>query len=76
MSKSETVVQLLAEAIEVEVSEIDQASELLSFSTFDSIGILTLIGLLDDRLGFVLDPDRIPTLLTVEDLCKYVDESS
>jgi acyl carrier protein len=76
MSKTEAVVQALAEALEVDVSEIDQASELRAFATFDSIGILTLIGLLDDRLGFILDPDRIPALVTVEDLCIYVNESS
>jgi acyl carrier protein len=76
MSQFEVVIGILAEAIEVDPSELNPESELRSFPTFDSIGILTLIGLLEDRLHFVLDPERIPDLLTVHDFYSYIEQSS
>jgi acyl carrier protein len=72
MTERQTVIQLLSEAIEVDAAEVLEESELRSFDTFDSIGVLTLIGLLEDNTGFVLDPNAIPKLVRVSDLCDLV----
>jgi acyl carrier protein len=67
---------LLAESLEIDRSELTEESELRSFDTFDSIGVLTLIGLLEDRVGYVLNPDKIGDLRTAADLCQLVNESA
>lgn len=72
MIDRQLVVELFAEAIEVDPSEVTEASELRSFDTYDSIGVLTLIGLLEDRAKFALDPNQLADLVTVSDVCDLV----
>ena len=60
--------ELVSEALEVEVSELCSETVLSDLEEWDSIGQLSLIGLLDEQFGGSIDVDKLETCNTCADL--------
>lgn len=60
--------ELLSEALEVELSSLSSEVLLDELEEWDSIGQLSLIGLLDERFGGSVDVDKLSDCVTCADL--------
>lgn len=60
--------QIVAEAIEVDVDELDSDSDLTMHPTFDSVSILGLMITLDDRFGIRMTPADASKLRNLADI--------
>jgi acyl carrier protein len=54
-----------------DIDELDGADSLISFG-FDSLAIINLISLINDRSNTDIDPDEIENLETVADLNDFI----
>ena len=66
--------EILAETVEVDISEIVDSTELYKLPNFDSVELLTLIVALDDN-GFSVNQGKASTIRTFADLMNLVQKS-
>jgi acyl carrier protein len=72
----ESIVAVLAEALEVDAEGLQDDTDLHDIETFDSAGLLAIVAGLDMQLGVRVDPDRLVACESVADLVGLVQESS
>jgi acyl carrier protein len=67
--------QLLAEMLEVDVSEINAEAALDSFASWDSMAALSLIALLEEHFGRAdVDGGLIRKMKTIDDVFKVMEK--
>jgi len=67
-------IQLFCEAIERDPAAVITMSDRLDqISEWDSLGVLSFISLVDDRLQVTLDSELLHGAVTVGDLCELVN---
>lgn len=67
--------RLLADMLEVDVSEIDAGTQLDSLATWDSMAALSLIVLLEEHFGRAdIDGNQIKHMKTVGDIFKVMEK--
>jgi len=66
------IFSLLSEVLEVPAGSLQGTEELQSFEGWDSLKIMGLIALVDERCGVVLSPQKITDCATVNDLAETI----
>jgi acyl carrier protein len=61
----------LEDILELELGTIKESDVLRDFDHWDSMANLSVIAMLDDSFGFVIDSKDFKNLITVEDLIIY-----
>lgn len=64
--------ELLAEALEVDVSQISVDTDYKNHEKWDSLAALSLITAIEDEFGLVLSDSDLKKLTTVQNLSDYV----
>lgn len=67
--------KLLAEALEINESEISMDATLDSFPTFDSLAMVIILAKIDEDFGKQLKAEDIRDAQTVNDLFKLVEKA-
>ncbi len=65
-------IEIFAEAIELDKSEVKPDSKIDSFSTLDSLGIVTLIAMINEHYNKAIKAEQIKSAETVSDLYKLI----
>ena len=65
---------LLESALNEVPGSIDEGTELESLAGWDSVGMLSVMALIDANVGVILPPDRIARSVTAGDLLNLVDD--
>lgn len=76
MSNRETVLSILSEVLQLDVSQWSQETQLLGvIPEFDSMAVVTVITALEDNLGIFVEDDEISaeTFETVGSLTSFVE---
>lgn len=63
----QTFLQLVAEILEVDTSEVDLSGDLETLG-WDSLSNISFIAEIDERVGVTVDPDALSRAATVADL--------
>ncbi len=66
--------ELLADILEVDVEEVVEDRELVSYDTWDSVAVLSLISVLNEKTGKYPHAEEIKKLQTIGDVLKKFDE--
>jgi len=74
MSTANKVKEIIAEAIEVEVSKINEDTAIGDFPKWDSMGQLVIISSLEKQFDIKIDPEVIMDLEDVGDMIEAVEE--
>lgn len=72
MSKTNQILEIIAEILEVEVEEITLENE-LDEDSWDSLAVVTFISEIDSNFGQVIAPTAVNEVKTVADLIALVD---
>ena len=65
---------LIAETIDTELSNIKPETELCTLDEWDSMGVISVIAMLDRKFKKVLDAEQIEKLTTVQDILDRMEE--
>lgn len=68
------VLALLEEALELDAGQLTAETEIAGVETWDSLGWLGVMSVLDERLDIRLDTQKIPTFVTVQDLLTHIEQ--
>lgn len=71
MSENE-VLELMAEALEVEPGRLAPDTRIEDVSEWDSVGWLTLMASVEERLGVELVAKDVREMKTVDDVLRYI----
>ena len=66
------LIQLFAEALEIEASSIDSEKAIAEYAEWNSLAWLTIMSLLDERYGIRLTGKEIRGFVTVNDVIENV----
>lgn len=72
MSTVDEINDAIAEALEIDASEVQASRRLDDYENFDSLALLTLIALLED-IGVKISTDDLDQLNTVDDIHKVAN---
>lgn len=72
----EEKLSLIAEALDIEPGTLKPETRLEDLQEWDSLGMLSLITMLDKHFSGRLQPDEIRALVTVEDILSRMKEES
>ncbi|NNE63041.1 MAG: acyl carrier protein [Gammaproteobacteria bacterium] len=75
ISKKESL-ELIAEAINEPVDDVQPGVELVTLSGWDSMAVLLLMAEFDDRFDIVLDEDKIKSLVLVDDILAVLEQNN
>ena len=67
--------ELISDALEVELSDLSFQSKLEEVDEWDSIGQLAFIGLLDENLSIDIDVEKMLECATISQLFEFVISS-
>jgi len=73
MNITEKVINVIAEAIEVEVNKIDEDTAIGDFPNWDSMGQLVIITSLEKEFDIKFDPEDIMELEDVGDMIEAIE---
>lgn len=65
---NQSILALLADALEIDKESIGPETELQAIETFDSVGFLAIMASVDTHLHIVANPDQLAACVTVQDL--------
>ncbi len=69
---SQELVELFAEALEVEPAQLTPETRIADVEEWNSIGWLTIMSLVDERLGVQIESKAIRSFQTVKDVMGYL----
>lgn len=72
----EEKLSLIAEALDIEPGTLKPETRLEDLQEWDSLGMVSLIAMLDKHFSVRLQPDEIRALVTVEDILSRMKEGS
>lgn len=75
MTESE-VLQLLAEALEVDASTLSMDTVIAEVADWGSLGWLSIMSLVDERLSMQIDAKAIEGFATAGDVVRYIRSKS
>ena len=70
----ETVAQMIAKQLKMDVKDITPDKRLVEDLKADSANVMVLIMDLEDQFNMTVDDSAITTLKTVGDVAKYIEE--
>lgn len=69
----EKIIEIIANTLDVRVSEINDSSSIGDFPAWDSLGQMNLLQNIQDEFDIELDPEEIIELEDVQDIVKAVE---
>lgn len=72
----EEKLSLIAEALDIEPGTLKPETRLEDLQEWDSLGVVSLITMLDKHFSVRLQPEEIRALVTVEDILSRMKEGS
>jgi len=72
----EEKLSLIAEALDIEPGTLKPETRLEDLQEWDSLGMVSLIAMLDKHFSVRLQPEEIRALVTVEDILSRMKEGS
>lgn len=75
MSNNE-LMELFAEGLEVEASSLSPETRIADVEEWNSIGWLTIMSLVDERMGVQIESKAIRGFQTVQDVVDYLSQKS
>ena len=72
----EDALELIAEAINESVDDVQPGIELATLSGWDSMAVLMLMAEFDDQFDIVLDEERINSLKLVDDILAVLEQNN
>jgi len=72
----EEKLSLIAEALDIEPGTLKPETRLEDLQEWDSLGVVSLIAMLDKHFSVRLQPEEIRALVTVEDILSRMKEGS
>ncbi len=67
-------IEIICEALEIEELGISIQMKLSDLEQWDSVGIISLIAVIDDKKGRMVELSKFKDLKTIEDLIKIIEE--
>jgi acyl carrier protein len=74
MKKMSEAIEIICEALEIEELGISIQMKLSDLEQWDSVGIISLIAVIDDKKGRMVELSKFKDLKTIEDLIKIIEE--
>ena len=68
--------ELIAEAINESVNDVQPGVELATLSGWDSMAVLMLLAEFDEQFDIILDEDKINTLKLVDDILAVLEDNN
>ena len=75
MSRKDAL-ELIAEAINESVDDVQPGIELVTLSGWDSMAVLLLMAEFDDQFDIVLDEEKINSLKLVDDILAVLEQNN
>jgi acyl carrier protein len=72
----EDALELIAEAINEPVNDVQPGIELVTLSGWDSMAVLLLMAEFDDQFDIVLDEEKINELKLVDDILAVLEDNN
>jgi len=72
----EDALELIAEAINESVDDVQPGIELATLSGWDSMAVLLLMAEFDDQFDIVLDEEKINSLKLVDDILAVLEQNN
>lgn len=72
----EDALELIAEAINESVDDVQPGIELATLSGWDSMAVLMLMAEFDDQFDIVLDEEKINSLQLVDDILAVLEQNN
>ncbi len=69
---TDELIELIAEALEVNPADIVPETTIASIPEWNSLVWLTIMSLLDERYALQLEPRKIRSFVTVEELIEHI----
>tara|TARA_B100000780_G_C20819033_1_gene325424 strand:+ start:296 stop:532 length:237 start_codon:yes stop_codon:yes gene_type:complete len=73
MNKTERVIKIISEAIEVETNKIDEDTAIGDFPNWDSMGQLVIITSLEKEFDIKFDPEDMMDMEDVGDMIEAIE---
>ena len=73
---NERFINALAEALEMEASDINMEDEFRDYESYDSLTELSVFAMLDEEFGIELEMEEYKKYITVDDLIGLVKSKS
>ncbi len=70
----EEKIEIIADILEEEIENVSEDKELIKYDSWDSVAILSVISVVQERTGQFLHASDIEKLITVEDLMKVLGD--
>jgi acyl carrier protein len=76
LMKREEILDLVCEAVELPKGSLKGSEELRSLEHWDSLTVMAIIALADERFGVLLSPDEIAACRTVDELAGSMENAA
>ena len=70
---SQKFIELFAEALDVEASELNVNTEFRTLEVWDSMVYLSVIAMLDEEYDIQIENAEFKTLKTIQDIINYIE---
>jgi len=67
------VINLVSQVLQCEPKSLSKDSRLGRHENWDSLAQMTILAMLEDTFGILVDEYNIDRLLCIEDICIYID---
>lgn len=67
---------LVKETLEIENREIRMSDTFRDFDEWDSLGLLTMIGIIDEEYNVIIESKAFQELQTIQDIYNYILEQN
>ena len=68
------VIEILAKQLRINESKINASTNITSDLGADSLDLVEILVSLEDEFGITIPDEAIPSIVTVGDLVKYIDD--
>ena len=68
-------VELFKETLEIEDREVSLLDEFREFDEWDSLGLLSVIAMIDEEYDVIIESNTFQKLKTVGDICNYIQSN-
>ncbi len=69
-------VEFFKETLEIEDREVNLLDEFREFDEWDSLGLLSVIAMIDEEYDVIIESNTFQKLKTVGDICNYIRSNS
>lgn len=75
MEMLETIKEILAKQLRVDIDTIDESTNIISDLGADSLDVVEMLMTIEEEYGIVVPDDVVVTFVTVGDVARYVENN-